>query len=50
MHDYSTRLLGLGCFYLVYCDAIREGARERVFNVGDISFRYSKIPEEKIIP
>ncbi len=30
MHDYSTRLLGLGCFYLVYCDAIREGDGERV--------------------
>lgn len=30
MLEYSKQLLGLGCFYLEFCDAIREGDGERV--------------------
>ena len=30
MLEYSKQLLGLGCFYMEFCDAIREGDGERV--------------------
>lgn len=31
VYDYNTKLLSLGCFYLEYCDAIREGDGTRVY-------------------
>lgn len=30
IYDYNTKLLSLGCFYLEFCDAIREGDGIRV--------------------
>ena len=30
VHEYSKQLLGLGCFYMEYSDAIREGDGDRV--------------------
>ena len=30
VQDYATHLLSLGCFYIEYADAIREGDGDRV--------------------
>ena len=42
VYDYNTKLLSLGCFYLEYCDAIREGDGERYTDAGNIFCPFSK--------
>ncbi len=49
VHDYSTRLLGVWGVSIWFNVMLTEKVMENEFcNVGDISFRYSKVLEEKI--
>ena len=50
VHNYNTLLLSIGCFYLEFVDAIKEGDGKRYSGAGDIFFQSLEVLAVPIIP
>ena len=49
MLDYGKNLTGLGCFYLEFSDAIKEGDGLHVLDVGNTFSHFSRVRVGKTI-